>query len=434
MCAQRSISVRDRFAAAVVVGSFLTCMATAGVLHVPDDCATIGEAIAIAQDGDMVLVADGVYTGPGNRNLNFGGRDLIVCSANGPENCIIDCEELGRAFTLENGETRDAVIEGFTIRNGAAPMGSGGAIDIALETSPTIRNCVIRDCMADAFGGGVAVRGQCTPLIDRCTFIDNRAFGYEEGAEGGGLSLFFMCPATVTNCVFIGNLSIWGGGMCCAFSDATIVNCLFVENNAYFGGGGLACDVANPHLINCTIADNTASYGGGVAGVSSILESYPVIDNSILWNDGPNEIEVLAGYATVSYSDVQGGWSGPGNIDDAPEFAGSTLTSDVIEEYQLTSHSPCIDAGDNTAVPDGIEFDLLGNLRFAGNPPIVDMGAFEFQVETCPGDFDGDGAINTFDLLHLLECWGSSCGDVDGDDDTDVGDLLALFDAWGACP
>ena len=54
--------------------------------------------------------------------------------------------------------------------------------------------------------------------------------------------------------------------------------------------------------------------------------------------------------------------------------------------------------------------------------------------EPCPADFDGDGDIDTADLLHLLGCWGEACGDVDGDGDTDTADLLALLGAWGECP
>ena len=56
------------------------------------------------------------------------------------------------------------------------------------------------------------------------------------------------------------------------------------------------------------------------------------------------------------------------------------------------------------------------------------------EQEECPADFDGDGDVDTADLLHLLGCWGDSCGDVDGDNDTDTADLLALLAAWGECP
>ncbi|MDY7109092.1 MAG: hypothetical protein SYC29_10705 [Planctomycetota bacterium] len=63
----------------------------------------------------------------------------------------------------------------------------------------------------------------------------------------------------------------------------------------------------------------------------------------------------------------------------------------------------------------------------------VTLTVVEAQEE-CPADFDGDGDVDTADLLHLLGCWGDGCGDVDGDGDTDTADLLALLGAWGQCP
>jgi hypothetical protein len=57
----------------------------------------------------------------------------------------------------------------------------------------------------------------------------------------------------------------------------------------------------------------------------------------------------------------------------------------------------------------------------------------DFQFH-CPADFDGDGDVDTADLLFLLGAWGTPDGDVDGDDDTDTADILALLAAWGECP
>lgn len=55
-------------------------------------------------------------------------------------------------------------------------------------------------------------------------------------------------------------------------------------------------------------------------------------------------------------------------------------------------------------------------------------------VPRCPADLNGDGVVNTSDLLILLGCWGLPCGDLNGDGDTDTSDLLALLAAWGECP
>jgi hypothetical protein len=429
----------------VAVLTALLRPAYAAEIHVPGDQPSIGAAIAAAQPGDTVIVADGVWTGPDNRDMTYGGKDIVVRSANGPANCIIDCQMQGRGFFFGDGETRAAVLEGFTITNGFADFSNGGGVDIGLSTSPTIRNCVFLNNVSEGLGGGMAVRGQCTPLIDRCTFINNSAIAVQESSEGGGLSLFFLSPATVTNCVFIDNFADYGGGLGCGLSDGTIVNCLFVGNTAAVGGGGVASDVANPRLVNCTFTDNVANFGGAAAGISQILISDLTMRNCILWDNFPNEITVLNGTANVRYSDVQGGWTGVGNINTDPSFVGATLTVDPAE-YALSGSSPCIDAGENASVPSGISTDLAGLARFvddpetkdtgSGPPPVVDIGAFEFQVEsTCPADFDGNGVVGTSDLLLLLSNWGQGgVGDLDGSGAVGTPDLLMLLEAWGPCP
>jgi len=80
------------------------------VITVPGDYDYIQDAIAAALAGDTVLVANGVYTGAGNKNLDFDGKAITVRSQNGPENCIIDCESNGRAFLFRNGETTTTVL------------------------------------------------------------------------------------------------------------------------------------------------------------------------------------------------------------------------------------------------------------------------------------------------------------------------------------
>jgi hypothetical protein len=186
---------QSRWSTLVIAASVVVPSHAGDIIHVPGDQASIGAAIAAAQPGDTVVVDDGTYTGPDNRDLSFNGKDIAVRSANGPAGCIIDCQGQGRGFIFDDGETRAAVLEGFTIQNGSAPQGNGGGIDIALSTSPTIRNCVFRECTSSALGGGMAVRGQCTPIIDRCVFIDNASFGTDESSEGGGIA-----PSTSSTC------------------------------------------------------------------------------------------------------------------------------------------------------------------------------------------------------------------------------------------
>ena len=86
------------------------------------DYPTIQAAIDDVLDGDIVELADGVFTGEGNRDLNFNGRPITVRSASGdPDACIIDCggdPEEHRGFNFISGEDAASILEGITIRNG----------------------------------------------------------------------------------------------------------------------------------------------------------------------------------------------------------------------------------------------------------------------------------------------------------------------------
>ena len=105
----------------LAVGALGVCLlwppgaATAAELHVPGQYATIQAAINAASDGDVVIVADGTYAGPGNKDLDFLGKAITVRSANGPNDCTIDCEESGRAVDFKTKEGPGAVLRGLKI-------------------------------------------------------------------------------------------------------------------------------------------------------------------------------------------------------------------------------------------------------------------------------------------------------------------------------
>jgi predicted outer membrane repeat protein len=420
-------------------------------IRVPADQPSLRAAIAVAQPGDTVLVADGTYRGPDNRDLDYGGKAITLRSENGPENCIIDCESAGGAFIFQSGETTAAVLDGFKIINGnPTTRSNGGAIDCTLESGPTIMNCVFENNRAQSLGGAIACRGLSLAVIKRCTFINNVSRGHPEGSQGGAVSCFVLSDATITDCVFIGNDSRYGGAISCSISFPTITNCLFVDNRADIGGGAVYCGASDPLITNCTFTENSALLGGGVGLFGVYLPSYPVLTNCILWNDSPNEIEVRIGEPIVTYSTIQGGWDGPGNLDADPIFVGETLVGS-IDGFRLHRTSPCIDAANNHALPDGIDTDLSGNPRRVddpatedtglGDPPLVDMGAFEFR--SCTADIDRDGDVDLADLSTLLAAYGTGTGDpgydpaadLDFDDDVDLGDLAILLPAYGVgCP
>ena len=113
---------------------------------------SIQAGIDMARDGDTVLVAAGIYTGFGNRNISFRGKAVVCRSESGPRQTIIDGEYYWRAFYVHEGEGTFTVIEGFTIRNcraGTSANGGGIYVDGA---SPTIKYNIIYDCYTCSIG------------------------------------------------------------------------------------------------------------------------------------------------------------------------------------------------------------------------------------------------------------------------------------------
>ena len=403
------------------------------------DFTTIQGAINDANDGDTIVIADGIYTGSGNRDINFQGKAIVVRSQTGPSNCIIDCagtqSHPHRGFNFLSNEDGNSVLDGFTIRGGYVtgewPDYSGAAIRCN-GASPTIVNCIIIGNSAEGGGGGgISCDDSRGPTIQNCLVSGNNA------KFGGGICCYYSSP-TITNCSIIGNYGKYGGGVYCGRNAPTISNCNISGNmydgdfngSQFHGGGGIFCifsdivlnnslinrnstngfgggilvDGGDQTIINSTITENSAGSstqvylrpsGGGIAGLRGHIE----VHNCILWGDqaiGEPENEIFlwtytsVSTATVSYSNIQGGYSGTGNIRTNPLFV-----DPINGNYHLLPNSPCIDMGDNNSIPldtadldgDGnttepIPFDLDNKPRIVdGNSDskaTVDMGAYEF--------------------------------------------------------
>ena len=341
---------------------FFSTAALGATINVPGDYQTIQEAInASSYSDDTVLVADGTYTGTGNKDLDFYGKAITVQSENGPENCIIDCEGSGRGFYFHSNEGEDSVVSGFTITNGS--NSPGGGIYCGSDSYPTITNCTVSGNSADDDGGGIYCYYSSFPTITDCTISGNSASG-----DGGGI--YFEA------------------------SYAAIINCT-VSGNSASRGGGIYCSSFDPIITNCTITENTASkYGGGIY----CYYSSPIITNCIFWKNTPVEIQASGGEdPVVTYSDIQGGYPGDGNINADPLFVSDS-------DYHLTESSPCINAGTNdaTELPDT---DKDGNPRIVNG--VVDMGAYEYgshppelpAPDIKANDSDDPITISSYDTL-----------------------------------
>ncbi|HON92460.1 MAG TPA: right-handed parallel beta-helix repeat-containing protein [Sedimentisphaerales bacterium] len=275
------------------------------------------QAVADANDGDEIIASQGVYA----EKVDFAGKPVTIRSED-PENPAIVAATLLRTdastVTFASQEEAGSVLAGFTVAGGSEGI-------CCYSASPTITRCVV----TGSRGPGIRLVGQCNPTVTHSQIIANGAAGIEMSSASEG--------RTVKQ------------------NAATIRNCLIAGNRAQGIRGG------RPTTVNCTIVENS------LEGIDAYA---PTVINSILYfNRAANGAQIKSGRTVATYSDVQGGWEGEGNIDADPQFvspgnwAGSVWTPG---DYHLKSQgwrwdsgagawtsddvtSPCIDAGDPTA-------------------------------------------------------------------------------------
>lgn len=238
---------------------------------VPEEVVTIQAACDSAQVADTVLVASGTYRGIGNRDIDFKGKSIVVTSRSGLEATVLDIQgssaDPHRGVYFHSQESREAVFEGFTLINGfmstapsrpqsrAAHNLSGGGIQVQ-GASPTIRDCLIRDCQSDFTGGGISIELGSQPKVERLTVQ-----GCVAGLAGGGLSVETGSQPELTDLVLTGNNSIQGGGL--ALSAFPMIHRLLVAGNSAQRGGGIDLNgFATARLEQAIVWNNCATEGG----------------------------------------------------------------------------------------------------------------------------------------------------------------------------
>ncbi len=253
------------------------------------DFISIGEALSAAEHGDTVLVMPGTYSGPDNSDLSFGGKDIVLRSSGGPDYTFIDhYSGWDVVFNIHEGETRDSLIEGFTVSDASA-FYRGPAFEIN-GASTIIRNCrfarnyawgsnhtegwcgvgsfnasqgAIQGCVfegnrAHCACGGVGISDSSIEIED-CIFIDNT----DEWEGIGALLVYGTWATTIRRCLFVGNAGSEG----CIYSlgssyNVTVENCTFVDNGGYYwnqegGGAAISTDSSFPMFVrNCIFAFN----------------------------------------------------------------------------------------------------------------------------------------------------------------------------------
>jgi len=278
----------------VMISVFAATFGSAETIHVPSEVGTLSEALALAETGDIVLVAPGTYEGEANRNLNFDGKDVVLMSSGGWSATQIDMGHenwaTGQFVTCESGESPAAVIRGFRISGGCTVYGGairctggsspsieecyfdgnwsavtdnwgiywrpGGAIYIE-DSSPTIRDCEFHDNHGRR-GGAIAACGS-SPLIESCLFYGNHAeqihMSMTDTESGGGLWLTDGSVVTVADCQFIGNAAA-----------AAAVDDFYTAGGAVYADDGAAAT-----FVRCSFHGNHAKRAESISSGGSVL-------------------------------------------------------------------------------------------------------------------------------------------------------------------
>ena len=295
---------------------------------------SIQAAIAAASDGDTIEVMPGEYLIDEQIDIGNNLVDVIIKSQQGAEETILLASEnlngiLDHVFLIMTG-TSNITIEGFTIA--AVPESTGfNGIRCVSGTDTTISNNVIQGNNGGwgIFGDGSTIY----PNFGATLSINNNVIS---GFDIGILIQYDSSAEIVNNTIY-------------AISEDNLKGIFVYESSA-------------------EIVNNTVS--GHVIGVTIMAHSTAEIVNCIIYNSSTALFQGNFSPVTITYSNIQGGCAGEGNIDVDPLFV------NPAGDFHLQSDSPCIDTGDPSYLyvdPDYSRNDMgayggLGAYRY--DPPI----------------------------------------------------------------
>lgn len=356
-------------------------------LLVPSQFPTIQAAIHSASllTTDTVLVSPGIY----NEAVRFEGKHLLLVSANGPSVTFIKAPAGSAGVTFGNGETAEAVLNGFTITNSsggisvssASPtivsnviVNSGTGIDCYFA-APTVRN----NSILNGTGDGIHLGGAASAIVEGNIIRGNSV----------GISMFAGGNPLIRNNLIQSNRS--DGLNMVNQSDADIIQNVIVGN----AGSGINWLVPSgargPYVINNTIAKNVGAgiYADGY-DISARIVNNVVMGTPALYVGGFNDSNLPVIQFNDFYAPTGAAFSGlvsnltgvAGNISADPAFV--CLPGD---DYRLLGGSPGVDAGTNGA-PLLPSTDYNGGTRIrdgdTNGTARVDLGAFELNTSALP--------------------------------------------------
>ena len=375
-----------------------------------------------------VVWADGVTGAPITETTVLDGFTITAGQANDTSSPTSFPNNVGGGFFCNgygNGSECSPGLSDVTFSGNMASVG-GAMFNRGFssgDSSPALSNVTFLNNSATDIGGAMvndgSSSGNSSPILRSVSFFGNSSIDIG-GAMVNYSGYDGSSHPSLREVVFSGNSADLGGalyndGANNGNSSPILSNVIFSGNSASAGGAmindGRYSGQSTPNLSNVTFFGNRADYGGAVVNIGEDGVSSPRLNNVILWGNtasisGTQLYNVVAtpalSYTVIQsdsnaiYNENAGVIYGPNILVDDPLFVNPAGVDDIIgtsdDDLRLGACSPATDAGNNDAVPNGVTIDLEGNARFyddigivdTGNgiPPIVDMGAYERQMES----------------------------------------------------
>lgn len=270
----KNLRIGRIFLSSLIITSILGySAANAAVIYVgpQETLKTIQSGIDAASVNDTIIVRDGTYIGIGNRTIRFNGKEITLKSENGPNSCIImatDVNQLG--FIFDKGESRNSILEGFTLKSFGGYGNYGGGITCT-SASPTISNCTF-DSNTTRNSGGCIRNESSYPLIKNCVFLNNPGF------QGAAIANWNSNPV-ILGCTFQGNQHLGTGTSSVIYNvnaKPEIRNCIFVEN---------LCSLTMENNKSVPII-SSCEFNNNKGGLNNHDQSSPKISFSTFRNNG----------------------------------------------------------------------------------------------------------------------------------------------------
>lgn len=267
---------------------FLNIAIAQSVLLVPSNYATIQNAIVASSNSDTILVSAGTYF----ETINYSGKNIVIKSISGPTNTIINGNNLNTVVIFGTNESNNAILDGFTIIDGTNTNSTFGGGITCINSSPTIKNCIIKNCSSPN-GGGINCLGSCSPLIENNEICNNLSTNLIGG--GGGIrfrndstfnSTFIVSNPTVVHNRIHNNTAVYNAGGIDFSGDlvAGIIKFNEIDTNTAKFGGGIHLDTyAYPTIDSNTVRVNNSTQNGAGIGVGD--DCFPLVRYNLISNN-----------------------------------------------------------------------------------------------------------------------------------------------------